>query len=130
MRDEAYKSNFDSVFGDKPIERGSWIFDKELEKLVPRSEYVNPSVSNDTHNILKPLDAFISPIDGRLIDDRSKLRAHNKEHGVTNVADYGEGYFERCGKEKYNESIGNTRQAKLERVAALQKTMYEKGYIN
>lgn len=128
MNDEAYKSNFDSVFGDKPIERGSWVFDKELGRLVPRDEYVSPHVGNESHNIIKPLDPFVSPIDGSFIDDRSKLRAHNKEHGVTNVADYGAGYFERRGKEKYNDSIGNTKQAKRERIEALKQTMYEKGY--
>lgn len=126
---DVYKEKYASVFGDKPIVRGSWIFDKEKGCLVPRDEYVNPNNSNDSHHILKPLDAFVSPIDGRVIDDRSQLRAHNKEHGVTNVADYGEGYFERRGKEKYNDSIGNTKKAKLERVEALRKSMHDHGYI-
>lgn len=129
MTDEAYKENFDTIFGDKPIERGSWIFDKATHKLVPRAEYVGPNDGTECANIMRPLEPFVSPIDGRLIDDRSKLRAHNKEHGVTNVADYGEGYFDRRGKEKYNDMIGNTRQAKLERVEALRKTMHDKGLI-
>jgi hypothetical protein len=124
---ELYKERYTSLFGDKPIVRGSWIFDRDQMRLVPRDEYVNPHSGNDAHSILKPLDPFVSPIDGSLIDDRSKLRKHNKEHGVTNVADYGSGYFERRGKEKYADSIGATKEAKRERVAALQETMHKFG---
>jgi hypothetical protein len=31
---------------------------------------------------------FVSPIDGRVVHGRKGLREHNKEHGVTNMADY------------------------------------------
>lgn len=31
---------------------------------------------------------FVSPIDGRVINGRAGLRQHNKDHNVTNVADY------------------------------------------
>jgi hypothetical protein len=31
---------------------------------------------------------FVSPIDGRVVHGRRGLREHNKEHGVTNAADY------------------------------------------
>lgn len=129
MMNDEYKAKFAGIFGDKPIVRGSWIYDRDLGALVPRDEYVDPRAGNQLHHILKPLDAFVSPIDGRVIDDRSTLREHNKEHGVTNVADYGEEYFERRGKEKYNDSIGNTKEAKLERVNALRESMHKHGYI-
>jgi hypothetical protein len=129
MSDDLYKDNFSEVFGDKPVERGSWVFDRAKGTLVPRDEYINPTDSVNAPSVLKPLDPFVSPIDGRLIDDRSQLRAHNKEHGVTNVADYGEGYFERRGKEKYNDSIGNTKEAKLERVDALKRSMHKLGLL-
>lgn len=124
---EEYKEKYADVFGDKPVQRGSWVYDKALEKMVPRDEYYSQQPVDKSASILKPLDPFISPIDGKLIDDRSKLRAHNKEHGVTNAADYGPQYFERRQKEMHNETIGNTKEAKRERVETIKEAMHRHG---
>lgn len=127
---EEYKAKYAGVFGDKPVQRGSWVYDSVLEKMVPKDEYYGQPQGAESATIMKPLDPFISPIDGKLIDDRSKLRAHNKEHGVTNVADYGTQYFERRQKEMHNETIGNTRDAKRERVETIKEAMHRHGYHN
>ena len=39
--------------------------------------------------MIPPLEPFKSPITGEIISNREQLRAHNKQHGVTNSADYG-----------------------------------------
>lgn len=74
--------------------------------------------------ILKSPEAFTSPIDGTLIDDRGKLREHNKKHGVTDIRDYGEKYFDRKQKERSAEIQGKTPAAKRDRVEALKRTMH------
>lgn len=40
--------------------------------------------------IMPDIPDFVSPIDGRVIHGRKGLREHNKEHNVTNAADYTE----------------------------------------
>lgn len=127
---DIYKEKYADIFGDKPIQRGSWVFDKALQKMVPKDEYQRQDHGCDAPTILKPMEAFLSPIDGKMIDDRSKLRAHNKEHGVTNVADYGDGYFERKKTEMHNETIGNTREAKRQRIETIKEAMHRHGLHN
>lgn len=127
---DTYSDKFTEIFGDKKLERGSWVFDKALQKMVPKDEYYGQPQGDEYATIMKPLDPFVSPIDGKLIDDRSKLRAHNKEHGVTNAADYGPQYFERRQKEMHNETIGNTKAAKRERVETIKEAMHRHGLHN
>lgn len=40
--------------------------------------------------IMPDIPDFVSPIDGRVIHGRRGLREHNKEHNVTNMADFTE----------------------------------------
>lgn len=49
--------------------------------------------------IMPDIPDFVSPIDGRIIHGRRGLREHNKEHNVTNVADYKE-TWEKAAKER------------------------------
>jgi hypothetical protein len=127
---DTYSDKFTEIFGDKPLERGSWVYDKQLEKMVPKNEYRQPTQGDEYATVLKQLDPFISPIDGTMIDDRGKLREHNKKHGVTNVADYGEQYFERRQTEMHNETIGNTKEAKRERIETIKEAMHRHGLHN
>tara|TARA_R110000823_G_scaffold294977_1_gene413920 strand:- start:7550 stop:7936 length:387 start_codon:yes stop_codon:yes gene_type:complete len=85
-----YDQNFENIFGGKPPESGSFIQNKE-GKLVPRETYVPDSVNAPM--VMKPLKDFKSPIDGQIITSRSQLAKHNKQHGVTNSADYSGGYI-------------------------------------
>jgi len=126
MGDE-YQNNYEAVFGAEKAQRGSWIFDTVSQKLIEKSAH-HPSDSGPCAPAVHgSLNAFVSPVDGSVIDDRGKLREHNKRHGVTNVADYGENYFEKRGKEKYADQQGSTREAKAERVEAIKKAMYDNG---
>lgn len=34
------------------------------------------------------LEPFVSPIDGKVVSGRAALRQHDKQHNVTNVADF------------------------------------------
>ena len=103
----------------------SWIQDPITGVLIPRSRYQRED--NRTHMIMKPLEEFTSPIDGRTISCRSQLRSHNEEHGVANIADYGDSYFKRKQKENSDKAQGRTKSARIERREALAQTMHDYG---
>ena len=68
-------------------------------KLILRDSPVQQDRVN-APMIMKPLESFTSPIDGQVITSRKQLSMHNKQHGVTNSADYNGGYIERKAKER------------------------------
>ncbi len=120
----SYEDNFEAIFGKgKKVDRGAWVWDADKKKLVPRADCITPNAGDNFAGMLKPIDPFISPIDGTVISCRSTLRKHNREHGVTNIADYGEDYFARRKIEMHNESTGNTREAKQERIETIMAAM-------
>jgi len=90
---EKFNENFKNIFGDGKPKRGSFVQSAD-GKLVPRNEYERPE-SVKAPMIMGPLKEFKSPIDGTVISSRKQLAAHNKEHGVTNSADYSNGYIEK-----------------------------------
>lgn len=92
----AYGDNFDSIFGGRPPEGGSFIQVKG--ELTPKDQYCRDSVNAPM--VMKPLKDFRSPIDGQIISSRSQLAKHNRQHGVTNSADYSGGYIENRAKER------------------------------
>ncbi len=105
---------------------GTWVFCALEDKFVRKEDRMSPMEGT---LLLKPMEPFISPVDGKAINTRAQLRAHNKEHGVTNAQDYGDAYFKRRGREMHNESIGNTPKAKAERREALNQKLYDHGII-
>jgi hypothetical protein len=94
-----FDSNFDAIFGaPKPVVRGSFVQDPATGKMVPRGTIQTTSVN--APSIMKPLQDFQSPIDGRIISSRQQLAAHNKQHGVTNASDYSPNYIENKAHER------------------------------
>lgn len=122
-----YAESYGRIFGKEQIKGGRYIQDPVTHRMVPVAEYDFHDDDCSAPSVLRPIDPFVSPVDGSVISDRSHLRAHNKRHGVTNVRDYGEGWFERRGKEKYAESQGTTRVAKKERIEAIKHALYKHG---
>ena len=105
---------------------GTWVFCAIEDKFVRKEDRMSQP---DGAMLIKSMEPFISPVDGKVIKTRAQLRAHNKEHGVTNTQDYGDAYFKRRGREMHNETIGNTKQAKAERREALNQQLYNHGII-
>ncbi len=97
----------------------TYILDPKTRKLVLKKDYV----AERHHMIMKPLAPFKSPITGEIITDRGRLRVHNKEHGVTNFADYGPEYFGRKSKEQQAERTGQTPAAKKERIDLIRRAV-------
>ena len=129
--DDAYKAGYARIFGNRTrAETGSWVWHPVTMELIPKSEYVRPDHLR-APMIMKGLEEFRSPIDGSMISDRSKLRAHNARHGVTNMADYGDrggaSYFEKKAAQRDAVLKGDTPQAKRERRDEINETLKRHG---
>lgn len=103
--------------------RKSWVQCPVTNKLIPKEEYVRP-VTGRSAAVHAGFEAFKSPVDGSIINGPKGLREHNKKHGVTNIQDYGDSYFERKHKERSADILGQTKQAKKERVETIRKAIH------
>lgn len=92
-------------------------------KLIPADEYEPPS--KKMHYVHGDIESFVSPIDKSVITGRSHLREHNNKHGVTNIRDYGENYFERKAHERRDEMQGTTKKQRIERIDDIQRAMHQ-----
>ena len=105
------------------IKGGSWIQVKQPDgrsKLIPKDEYRGNNVRGIAPTIMGDIEPFISPVDGRLVTGRAALRVHNREHGVTNSADYSPEYF----KQRTEERIAKqARQGKTERIELIKRQL-------
>lgn len=102
----------------------SWVQHPTTGKLIPRDEYVRPSSKSAAVHVMQE---FVSPITKEVISCPKQLRKHNKDHGVTNSADYSQEFMEKRSQERINESIGNTPEAKAERKAMLNYQLTKAG---
>lgn len=93
--------------------RQSWVQDPKTGKLIPKEEYQREG--SDSAYIQGPIDSFVSPIDGRVIRDRKHLRDHNREHGVTNSADYSHEFMLKRSHDRVARMSGQTKQDVHER---------------
>lgn len=103
----------------------TWVQDREtgefiLKQHYRRAEPLGPRIQAD-------IDAFISPVDGKPIYSRRQLREHNRRHGVTDMRDYGDTYFERKAGEREAELRGATERARAERIETIQRAIERNG---
>jgi hypothetical protein len=104
----------------------SWIQDRETGKLIPAEEYYRESKKKG-HEIRADIDPFVSPIDGRVISSRSKLREHNLEHGVTDMRDYGDNWFTKKAQERSDVLGGTSQNERRGRVEAILQSLEKHG---
>jgi hypothetical protein len=65
--------------------RTIYVYDPETKEMVVKGEIRRERTAPD---IMPDLPDFVSSVDGRVINGRAGLRAHNKELGVTNPSDF------------------------------------------
>jgi hypothetical protein len=114
-----FEANFEAIFGDKPVERGSFI--QTAEGIVPRGTESASRVNAPM--VMKPLGEFKSPIDGQIITNRTQLAAHNKKHGVTNVGDYSNGYVEKQAIKRVNAGKKDVKESRTRDITRLVDTV-------
>ena len=94
-------------------------------KLIPKEEYQRDA--DYSHYIQGDIDSFVSPIDGSVISDRSHLRRHNAQHGVTDKRDYSDEYMQKRSARRVAEAQGQTPEARRERRELIQEALYKAG---
>jgi hypothetical protein len=92
----------------------SYVQDPETGKLVPKSQYRHPQ-TRVAPDIMQTFEPFTSQIDNRKISNRDALKAHNREHQVTNIQDYGPDWFKRHEKQRQEQHHIKSSEAKQRR---------------
>lgn len=65
--------------------RKTYHYDPVTKEMV---EGASPRRGSTSIQVMGDIPDVLSPIDGRIIHGRAGMRAHNKEHNVTNMADF------------------------------------------
>jgi hypothetical protein len=113
---EKFESNFDSIFGSKPVQRGTFVM--RDGKLVLKTEAA--CTQGQAIHIHKD---FVSPIDGSHITSAKQLAAHNKKHGVTNSSDYSDGYIARKAEQRNSDGAKHLKDTRHHEVTNLVDTI-------
>lgn len=123
-----FENNFDRIFGTKEERDAKKAIEKaDMEERWSKME--NAMKNAKAVNVQAGFEPFKSPIDGTIITCRSKLKEHNKRHGVTDIRDYGDEWFDKKAKERERETLGMTPEAQKERREIIEKTLYDYGLL-
>lgn len=94
------------------------------------TNYMVEITGNDVvahHHVMNDIEAFVSPINGEIINTRSQLEKHMRTHNVAPTADFKDHW---ANKEAQRRSPRADAQAKRERVEAIKGAAHrlEHGY--
>jgi len=104
------------------MSRKSWI--QINGQLIPKEEYHGTNTrAKDGILFIPDIEPFVSPIDGKIINSRPQLRAHNKFHDVTHYADFSPEYIEKKNTERLQRLHGQTKADKQDRIEALKHAL-------
>lgn len=115
---DEFRAEHDRIFGDKPPERGRWVWDAQSKCLVRAEDYVPPSRAVDAPIMAGRFYETMQTVDGADITSRAKHRAYCTEKGVTPATDF---------SDKWYQSVrdGRKREAKKSRREVLERAFYE-----
>jgi hypothetical protein len=121
---KAYDENFDRIFGkEHKASSGRFVTDKDTGKVVEVGER-----QVDAKGFVIPdIEAFVSPVDGRIVNTRSELERHNREHGVTDSRDYSKEFIEKKHIERSQATLGMTKADKADRIERLRYAIDKHG---
>lgn len=66
-------------------QRGSWVWDREKQKLVPKAEYHASTQNGGSIQVLRDIDPYKSAVTGEVIGGRRQHRDHLRAHGLVEV---------------------------------------------
>lgn len=102
-----------------------YIQDPATNKLVLASEYRAPTPK--AHVVMDDIEPFVSPVDGKPVTSRSKLREHQRIHDVRQHGEYGENngaaYFARKEAERHGRILGNTKEQRNDRINDVRRAL-------
>jgi len=81
---EAFDKGYDAIFGAKKPTRGSFVFDPETNKLVPKDEYYGSSTVAAPF-VMADIQPYKNMVDGKMITSRSHHREFLKANRLVEV---------------------------------------------
>lgn len=97
---DAYREGYTRALGDRPVQRGKWVWDEAQQKLVRAEDYCPPERAVNAPILVDRFYEGVKATDGTDIGSRRKHRAYMKAHGLTTADDFGPGYFTRIKRER------------------------------
>lgn len=121
-RTKEFEQGYDRIFGDRKPQRGRWIWDAALGKLVSAEDYREPERAADAPIMAGRFYENTCATDGTDIGSRRRHKAYMREHGLTTADDY------RSTWDKAKERRETAREGRVPsraRREALERKMYE-----
>lgn len=81
---EAFDKGYDAIFGVKKPTRGSFVFDPETNKLVPKDEYYGSSTVAAPF-VMADIQPYKNMVDGKMITSRSHHREFLKANRLVEI---------------------------------------------
>jgi hypothetical protein len=112
------------IYGDRPVQRGRWVWDESRQKAVPAGE-VTPRFDAKNAPIIADRihEGVVSPVDGSSIGSRRRRRDHMKAYDLVDSGDVPPRYIAEKAKER--ERLDD-RKRRLAMQAAARK-LYSEG---
>jgi hypothetical protein len=111
-----FREAHERIFGDKPIQRGRWVWDAERQELVPADHYIAPSHAKDAPIMAGRFYENTSATDGTDVSTRQKHRDYMRRNGLTTTDDYKQSWAQAQAKrdavrEQYKMPSASRREA-------------------
>jgi hypothetical protein len=90
---EEYRSEHERIFGDRPIQRGRWIWDEAQQKLVRAEDYRPPERATNAPILMDRFYENTAATDGTDIGSRRKHRRYMKDRGLAPADDFSPGWY-------------------------------------
>lgn len=116
-----FESSHEAIFGNKPVTRGSFVWDESQQKMVPKEEYYANRTESSAPMVIGDIQPYQSMVTGEEITSRSKHREHLRQHGMVEVGNE-VGFFQKTQEKKREHSQQEIKQLR-EQVA---RQVYEK----
>ena len=102
--EKAYGDKYEAIFGGSRPKRGSYVFDPETNKLVPKDEYYGTSVVN-APMVMNDIQGYRSMQTGEWIGSRSQHREHLKQHRLVEIGNETKAHLTRQAPKVDREAI-------------------------
>jgi hypothetical protein len=108
-----YREAHERIFGDGKPQRGRWVWDPRVQRLVSAEDYVPPEEARDAPIMVDRWYEGTKALDGTDIGSRRKHRAYMKDRGLAPADDFSPGWYDKVRREKKREQD----QARRESIA-------------
>jgi hypothetical protein len=108
---DEFREAHERIWGDKPVQRGRWIWDEAAQKLVRAEDYQPPSRAVDAPIMVDRFYEGTAATDGTDIGSRRKHRDYMARNGLAPADDFSPGWYAKIQKDKERERKASRRDA-------------------